>query len=93
MCFSTFFCEVSIIFPFYIKMAMKSIVMNMSLACLRCVSRCYLITGSTGVERAVPFEVCGISTLETLILVLRIVMSIGCVMRVVQLVRRAKKGG
>jgi hypothetical protein len=56
-------------------------------------SGCYLVTGSTGVERAVPFKVCGISALKTLILASGIVMSIGCVMRVVQLTRCARKGG
>jgi hypothetical protein len=92
-CFSTFSHEVFIVFPFYIEMATKSIVTNMPLACLRCMSRCYLVTGLTGVERAIPFEVCGISTLETLILVSSIVTSIGCTMRVVQLMRHARKGG
>jgi hypothetical protein len=60
MCFSTFSCEVFIVFPFYIEMATKSIIMNMPLACSWCMSRCYLVTDSTGVERAIPFEVCGI---------------------------------
>jgi hypothetical protein len=82
-CFSTFSHDVPIVFPFYIEMAMKSIIMNTPLACSWCVSGCYLVAGSTGVERATPFEVCGISAFETLILVSGIVSSIGCTMRVV----------
>jgi hypothetical protein len=91
-CFSTFSCEVPIVFPFYIEMATKSIIMNTPLACSWCMSGCYLVTGLTGVERATPFEVCGISTFETLILVSSIVMSIGCMMRVVQLSRCTRNG-
>jgi hypothetical protein len=91
-CFSTFSHEVPIVFPFYIKMAIKSIIMNTSLACLRCMSGCYLITGSTSVERATPFEVYGVSTFKTLILASSIVTSIGCTMRVVQLLRCTRQG-
>jgi hypothetical protein len=90
--FSTFSCEVPIVFPFYIEMATKSIIMNMPLACSWCVSGCYLVAGSTSVEREIPFEVCGISTFETLILALSVVLSIGCTMRVVQLSRCTGKG-
>jgi hypothetical protein len=92
MCFSTLSCEVPIIFPFYIEMATKSIIMNMPMACSWCLSRCYLITGLTGVERATPFEMCGISAFKTLILTSSIVSSIGCTMRVVQLSRCTRKG-
>jgi hypothetical protein len=88
-CFSTFSHEVPIVFPFYIKMATKS---NMSLACSWCMSRCYLVTGLTSVERAILFKVCGISAFETSILASSVVSSIGCTMRVVQLSRCTKKG-
>jgi hypothetical protein len=91
-CFSAFSCEVPIVFPFYIKMAMKPIIVNTSLACLRCMSRCYLITGLTSVERATPFEVHGVSTFKTLILMLSIVLFIGCMMRIVCLLRCTRKG-
>jgi hypothetical protein len=91
-CFSTLSHEVTIIFPFYIEMATKSIIMNTPLACSWCVSSCYLVAGSTGVKRATPFEMCGISTFETLILILSIVTSIGCTMRVVRLLRCTRKG-
>jgi hypothetical protein len=90
-CFSTLSCEVPIVFPFYIKMATKSIIMNMPIACSWCMSRCYLVAGSTGVERTTLFEMRGISTFETLILTLSIVLSIGCMMRVVQLSRGTRK--
>jgi hypothetical protein len=92
MCFSTFSCEVPIVFSFYIKMAMKSIIMNTSLACSWCMSGCYLVAGLTGVERTTPFEMCGISAFKTLILVLSVVLSIGCTMRIVQLLRCTRKG-
>jgi hypothetical protein len=92
MCFSAFFREVPIVFPFYIEMAMKPIIVNTSLACSRCVSGCYLITGSTSVERATPFEVRGVSAFKTLILTSSIVLSIGCMMRIVHLSRCTRKG-
>jgi hypothetical protein len=67
-CFSTLSCEVSITLSFYIKIATKSIIMNMSMTCPWCVSWCCFITSLAGVKGTTPFEMCGIAAFETLIL-------------------------
>jgi hypothetical protein len=88
---STFPGEVTIIISINIIMTPNSIIVNASMACSWCMSRCYLITGSTSVERTTPFEVCGVSAFKTLILALSIVLSIGCVMRIIRLSRCTRK--
>jgi hypothetical protein len=92
MCFSTFSCEVSIVLSFYIKMAMKPIIMDASMTCSWCMSRCCFVTSPTGVKGTTPFEMCGIAAFETLILVSSIILSISCSMRIVRLSRHARKG-
>jgi hypothetical protein len=91
-CFSTLSREVSITLPFYIKMATKPIIMDSSMTCSWCVSRCCFVTSPTGVKRTTPFEMCGIAAFETLILALSIISSISCSMRMVRLLRRVRKG-
>jgi hypothetical protein len=91
-CFSTFSREVSIALPFYIKMAMKPIIMDTSMTCSWCMSRCCFITSPTGVKGTTPFEMCGIAAFKTLILASSIISSISCSMRMIRLLRRARKG-
>jgi hypothetical protein len=88
---STFPGEVTIIVSINIVMTPDSIIVNASMACSWCMPRCYLITGLTSVERATPFEVCGVSAFKTLILASSIVSSIGCTMRIVRLSRCTRK--
>jgi hypothetical protein len=90
-CFSTLSHEVSIALSFYIKMATKSIIMDTSMTCSWCVSWCCFITSSAGVKGATPFEMCGITAFETLILASSIISSVSCSMRIIRLSRRAKK--
>jgi hypothetical protein len=91
-CFSTLSREVSIALSFYIKMAMKSIIMDTSMTCSWCMSQCCFITSPAGVKGATPFEMCGIATFETLILASSIISSISCSMRMIRVLRRAEKG-
>jgi hypothetical protein len=88
----TFPVEVTIFISINIVMTPNSVIVNTSMACSRCVSRCYLITGLTSVERTTPFEVCGVTAFKTLILASGIILSIGCKMRVVQLSRCTRRG-
>jgi hypothetical protein len=92
MCFSTLSREVSIALSFYIKMATKSIIMDPSMTCSWCVSRCCFITSPAGVKGATPFEMCGIAAFKTLILVSSIISSISCSMGMIRLSRCARKG-
>jgi hypothetical protein len=87
MCFSTFSSKVFIVFTFYVEMATKSIIMNMSLACSWCVPGCYLIAGLASVKGTIPFEMGLIAALEALILSFSIVSTICSTVRVVRLVR------
>jgi hypothetical protein len=91
-CFSTLSREVSIAISFYIKMAMKSIIMDMSMTCSWCMSWCCFITSLAGVKGATPFEMCGIAAFETLILASSIILSISCSMRMIRVLRHARKG-
>jgi hypothetical protein len=91
-CFSTLSREVSIVFSFYIEMATRSIIMDASMTCSWCMSRCHLVASLTGVERTTPFEMCGISTFKTLILATSVISSISCLMRIIRLSRCARKG-
>jgi hypothetical protein len=91
-CFSTLSREVTIALSFYIKMATKSIIMDTSMTCSWCVSRCCFITSLAGVKGATPFEMCRVAAFETLILASSIILSISCSMRVIRLSRRARKG-
>jgi Fe-S cluster biogenesis protein NfuA len=79
---SAFSGEVSFFVTFNIVMSTDSIIVHMSSACFGCMSWCYLITISTGIERTVPFKMGRVAAFETLILSLSIVTSIGCAMRV-----------
>jgi hypothetical protein len=83
--------EVSIALSFYIKMATKSIIMDTSMTCSWCVSQCCFITSPAGVKGATPFEMCGITAFETLILALSIILSISCSMRMIRVLRCARK--
>jgi hypothetical protein len=92
MCFSTLSREVSIALSFYIKMATKSIIVDTSMTCSWCVSCCCFITSLAGVKGAIPFEMCGVTAFETLILALSIILSVSCSMRMIRLSRCARKG-
>jgi hypothetical protein len=91
-CFSTLSCEVSIALSFYIKMATKPIIMDMSMTCLWCMSWCCFITSLAAVKEATPFKMCGITTFKTLILASSIISSISCLMRMIRVLRHARKG-
>jgi hypothetical protein len=88
---STLSSEVSIILSFNVIMTVDSIIINTSLTCSWCVSRCNLVAGSTGIEGAIPFEMRWIATLETLILSSCIVSTIGSLVRIIRLMRWAWK--
>jgi hypothetical protein len=90
-CFSTFSHEVSIILSFNIKMATNPIIIDVSMTCLWCMSRCRFITSPTGVKGTTLFEMCGIAAFETLILASSLILSIGCSMRIVRLLKGARK--
>jgi hypothetical protein len=80
---SAFSGEVPIIVTVDIVMSTDSIIVHMSPACFGCVSWCYLITSSAGVERTVPFKMGRVAAFETVILTSSVITSIGHAMRVV----------
>jgi hypothetical protein len=88
----TFSGEVPIILSIYVIMSVNTIIINSSLTCLWGVFMCYLIAGSAGVKRTVPFEIGGVATLVTLILMLSIVTTISSMMKIVWLTRRSRNG-
>jgi hypothetical protein len=80
---SGFSSEISIAIAFNLMIFMDSIIVHVSPACFGCMSWCYLITSSAGVERTVPFKMDRVTAFETMILSLSIISSIGCTMRIV----------
>jgi hypothetical protein len=80
---SAFSSEVTIVVSLDFVISSESIIIDASMTCSWCMSRCYLIAGLTGVKGTIPFEVCGIPAFETLILVLSVVLSISCSVRII----------
>jgi hypothetical protein len=76
MCTSTLSGEVFLIFSFNIVIATDSVIMDASMTCSWCVSRCCLLAGFTCVEGTVPFKMGRIATFETLILSMGVISSI-----------------
>jgi hypothetical protein len=80
---SAFSSEVSIIVTVDIVMSINSVIVHASSAGLGCMSWCYLITSSAGVERTVPFRMGRVTAFETMILSSSVITPIGHTMRVV----------
>jgi hypothetical protein len=76
-CFSTLSHEVSIIFSFYIIMALNPIIIDASMGCSWCVPRCCLFTGLTCVKGTIPFKMGRITTFKTLVLLMSMIPAIG----------------
>jgi hypothetical protein len=92
MCKSALSSEVAIIVSINIIVTMDSIIINVSLTCLGCMSGCSLITGLACVKRTVPFKIGRVTTLETLILSTSVVLTICGPMRVVRSTRWTGEG-
>jgi hypothetical protein len=84
MCSSTFSGEVSVVFSLYVVIATNSIIMDLSMTCSWCMSRCCLSTCSTLVKGTVPFKMGRIATFKTLILSTCIISTIGSEMGVIR---------
>jgi hypothetical protein len=76
-CTSTLSSEVSLVFSFNIIIAANSVIMDASMACSWCMSRCWLFASLAGMERTIPFEMGRIAAFKALILLASIILTIG----------------
>jgi hypothetical protein len=73
------------------KVAIESIIIGKAVTCSGCMPGCNSITSSADVKGTVPFEMGGIATLKTLILLMHVAMTVGSSVRAIRSLRWTRK--